>query len=95
MHFAFGIPSELEIAQKLTPNYVLLDTFSRDFSEHKRSTLAYEQSEIFIASSARCYPENAYLVLNTRYYNGFISLPAKLIKISDGRCVRLARLLSL
>ncbi|WP_257640043.1 PQQ-binding-like beta-propeller repeat protein [Campylobacter concisus] len=84
VHFAFGVPSELEIAQKLTPNYVLLDTFSRDFSEHKRSTLIYKQSEIFIASNARCYPENGYFVLNTRYYKGYINSPAKLIKISDG-----------
>ena len=84
VHFAFGVPSELEIAQKLTPNYVLLDTFSRDFSEHKRSTLSYKQSEIFIASNARCYPENGYFVLNTRYYKGYINSPAKLIKISDG-----------
>ena len=83
VHFAFGVPSELEIAQKLTPNYVLLDTFSRDFSEHKRSTLTYKQSEIFIASNARCYPENGYFVLNTRYYKGYINSPAKLIKISD------------
>ena len=85
VHFAFGVPSELEIAQKLTPNYVLLDTFSRDFSEHKRSTLTYKQSEIFIASNARCYPENGYFVLNTRYYKGYINSPAKLIKISDGQ----------
>ena len=84
VHFAFGVPSELEIAQKLTPNYVLLDTFSRDFSEHKRSTLTYKQSEIFIASSARCYPENGYFVLNTRYYKGYINSPAKLIKIDNG-----------
>ena len=84
VHFAFGVPSELEIAQKLTPNYVLLDTFSRDFSEHKRSTLTYKQSEIFIASDALCYPENDYFVLNTRYYKGYINSPAKLIKISDG-----------
>ena len=85
VHFAFGVPSELEIAQKLTPNYVLLDTFSRDFSEHKRSTLTYKQSEIFIASSARCYPENSYFVLNTRYYKGYINSPAKLIKIDNGQ----------
>ena len=84
VHFAFGVPSELEIAQKLTPNYVLLDTFSRDFSEHKRSTLTYKQSEIFIASDALCYQENGYFVLNTRYYKGYINSPAKLIKISDG-----------
>ena len=85
VHFAFGVPSELEIAQKLTPNYVLLDTFSRDFSEHKRSTLTYKQSEIFIASDALCYQENGYFVLNTRYYKGYINSPAKLIKISDGQ----------
>ena len=85
VHFAFGAPSELEIAQKLTPNYVLLDTFSRDFSEHKRSTLTYKQSEIFIASSARCYPVNGYFVLNTRYYKGYINSPAKLIKIDNGQ----------
>ena len=85
VHFAFGVPSELEIAKKLTPNYVLLDTFSRDFSEHKRSTLTYKQSEIFIASNARCYPKNGYFVLNTRYYKGYINSPAKLIKISDGQ----------
>ena len=84
VHFAFGVPSELEIAQKLTPNYVLLDTFSRDFSEHKRSTLTYKQSEIFIASDALCYPENGHFMLNTRYYKGYINSPAKLIKISDG-----------
>ena len=84
VHFAFGVPSELEIAQKLTPNYVLLDTFSRDFSEHKRSTLTYKQSEIFIASDALCYPENDYFVLNTRYYKGYINSPAKLIKIDNG-----------
>ena len=71
MHFAFGVPSEPKIAQKLTPNYVLLDI---------RATLASirdqrlpTKSEIFIASSARCYPENGYFVLNTRYYNGFAS----------------------
>ena len=84
VHFAFGMPSELEIAQKLTPNYVLLDTFSRDFSEHKRSTLTYKQSEIFIASDALCYQENGYFVLNTRYYKGYINSPAKLIKIDNG-----------
>ena len=47
VHFAFGAPSELEIAQKLTPNYVLLDTFSRDFSEYKRSTLACKERNFY------------------------------------------------
>ena len=63
---------------------MLLDTFSRDFSEHKRSALAYEQREIFSAASALCYPQDGHFVLNTRYYEGFVDSPAKLIKIQDG-----------
>ncbi len=84
IHFAFAAPSEQNIAEKLAPNYVLLDTFSRDFSEHKRSVLAYEQREIFSAASALCYPQDGHFVLNTRYYEGFVDSPAKLIKIQDG-----------
>ena len=84
IHFAFAAPSEQNIAAKLTPSYVLLDTFSRDFSEHKRSVLAYEQREIFSAASALCYPQDGHFVLNTRYYEGFVDSPAKLIKIQDG-----------
>uniref|UniRef100_UPI00260F7D8E outer membrane protein assembly factor BamB family protein n=1 Tax=uncultured Campylobacter sp. TaxID=218934 RepID=UPI00260F7D8E len=82
--FAFAAPSEQNIAAKLTPGYVLLDTFSRDFSEHKRSVLAYEQREIFSAASALCCPQDGHFVLNTRYYEGFVDSPAKLIKIQDG-----------
>ena len=63
---------------------MLLDTFSRDFSEHKRSVLAYEQREIFFAASALCYPQDGHFVLNTRYYEGFVDSPAKFIKIQDG-----------
>ena len=63
---------------------MLLDTFSRDFSEHKRSVLAYEQREIFSAASALCYPQDGHFVLNTRYYESFVDSPAKLIKIQDG-----------
>ncbi|EEV18569.1 PQQ-binding-like beta-propeller repeat protein [Campylobacter gracilis] len=63
---------------------MLLDTFSRDFSECKRSVLAYEQCEIFSAASALCYPQDGHFVLNTRYYEGFVNSPAKLIKIQDG-----------
>ena len=81
IHFAFAAPSEQNIAAKLTPGYVLLDTFSRDFSERKRSVLAYEQREIFSAASALCYPQDGHFVLNTRYYEGFVDSPAKLIKI--------------
>lgn len=84
IHFAFAAPSEQNIAAKLMPSYVLLDTFSRDFSEHKRSVLAYEQREIFFAASALCYPQDGHFVLNTRYYEGFVDSPAKLIKIQDG-----------
>lgn len=84
VHFAFAAPSKQNIAAKLTPGYVLLDTFSRDFSEHKRSVLAYEQREIFSAASALCYPQDGHFVLNTRYYEGFVDSPAKLIKIQDG-----------
>lgn len=84
VHFAFAAPSEQNIAAKLTPGYVLLDTFSRDFSEHKRSVLAYEQREIFSAASALCYPQDGHFVLNTRYYEGFVDSPTKLIKIQDG-----------
>ncbi len=82
-------PSEQNIAAKLTPGYVLLDTFSRDFSEHKRSVLAYEQREIFSAASALCYPQDGHFVLNTRYYGGFVDSPAKLIKIQDGEMTEL------
>ena len=84
VHFAFTAPSEQNIAAKLTPGYVLLDTFSRDFSEHKRSVLAYEQREIFSAASALFYPQDGHFVLNTRHYEGFVDSPAKLIKIQDG-----------
>ena len=84
VHFAFVAPSEQNIAAKLTPSYVLLDTFSLDFSEHKRSVLTYEQREIFSAASALCYPQDGHFVLNTRYYEGFVDSPAKLIKIQDG-----------
>nr|WP_314869092.1 PQQ-binding-like beta-propeller repeat protein [uncultured Campylobacter sp.] len=84
VHFAFAAPSEQNTLSKLTPGYVLLDTFSRDFSEHKRSVLAYEQREIFSAASALCYPQDGHFVLNTRYYGGFVDSPAKLIKIQDG-----------
>ncbi len=89
VHFAFAAPSEQNIAAKLTPGYVLLDTFSRDFSEHKRSVLAYEQCEIFSAASALCYPQDDHFVLNTRYYEGFVDSPAKLIKIQDGEMTEL------
>ena len=68
---------------------MLLDTFSRDFSEHKRSVLAYEQREIFSAASALCYPQDGHFVLNTRYYEGFVDSPAKLIKIQDGEMTEL------
>ena len=84
VHFAFAAPSEQNIAAKLTLGYVLLDTFSRDFSKRKRSVLAYEQREIFSAASALCYPQDGHFVLNTRYYEGFVDSPAKLIKIQDG-----------
>ena len=84
IHFAFASPSEQNTLSKLTPSYVLLDTFSRDFSEHKRSVLAYEQREIFSAASALCYPQDGHFVLNTRHYEGFVDSPAKLIKIQDG-----------
>lgn len=84
VHFAFAAPSEQNTLSKLTPGYVLLDTFSRDFSERKRSVLAYEQREIFSAASALCYPQDGHFVLNTRYYEGFVDSPAKLIKIQDG-----------
>lgn len=89
VHFAFAAPSEQNIAAKLTPGYVLLDTFSRDFSEHKRSVLAYEQREIFFAASALCCPQDGHFVLNTRYYEGFVDSPAKLIKIQDGEMAEL------
>ncbi len=89
VHFAFAAPSEQNIAAKLTPGYVLLDTFSRDFSEHKRSVLAYEQREIFSAASALCCPQDGHFVLNTRYYEGFVDSPAKLIKIQDGEMTEL------
>nr|WP_315055451.1 PQQ-binding-like beta-propeller repeat protein [uncultured Campylobacter sp.] len=89
VHFAFAAPSEQNIAAKLTPGYVLLDTFSRDFSEHKRSVLAYEQREIFSAASALCYPQDGHFMLNTRYYEGFVDSPAKLIKIQDGEMTEL------
>ena len=89
VHFAFAAPSEQNIAAKLTPSYVLLDTFSRDFSEHKRSVLAYEQREIFSAASALCYPQDGHFVLNTRYYEGFVDSPAKLIKIQNGEMTEL------
>ena len=89
IHFAFAAPSEQNIAAKLTPSYVLLDTFSRDFSEHKRSVLAYEQREIFSAASALCYPQDGHFVLNTRYYEGFVDSPAKLIKIQDSEMAEL------
>lgn len=89
VHFAFAAPSEQNITAKLTPSYVLLDTFSRDFSEHKRSVLTYEQREIFSAASALCYPQDGHFVLNTRYYEGFVDSPAKLIKIQDGEMTEL------
>ena len=89
VHFAFAAPSKQNIAAKLTLSYVLLDTFSRDFSEHKRSVLAYEQREIFSAASALCYPQDGHFVLNTRYYEGFVDSPAKLIKIQDGEMTEL------
>jgi len=89
VHFAFAAPDEQNIAAKLTLSYVLLDTFSRDFSEHKRSVLAYEQREIFSAASALCYPQDGHFVLNTRYYEGFVDSPAKLIKIQDGEMTEL------
>ena len=89
VHFAFAAPSEQNIAAKLTPGYVLLDTFSRDFSEHKRSVLAYEQREIFSAASALFYPQDGHFVLNTRYYEGFVDSPAKLIKIQNGEMTEL------
>nr|WP_315084152.1 PQQ-binding-like beta-propeller repeat protein [uncultured Campylobacter sp.] len=89
VHFAFAAPSEQNIAAKLTPGYVLLDTFSRDFSECKRSVLAYEQREIFSAASALCYPQDGHFMLNTRYYEGFVDSPAKLIKIQDGEMTEL------
>ena len=89
VHFAFAAPSEQNIAAKLTPGYVLLDTFSRDFSEHKRSVLAYEQREIFSAASALCYPQDGHFVVNTRYYEGFVDSSAKLIKIQDGEMTEL------
>ncbi|WP_297943737.1 PQQ-binding-like beta-propeller repeat protein [uncultured Campylobacter sp.] len=84
IHFSFAAPSKQNTLSKLTPGYVLLDTFSRDFSEHKRSVLTYEQREIFSAASALCYPQDGHFVLNTRYYEGFVDSPAKLIKIQDG-----------
>ena len=90
VHFAFAAPSKQNIAAKLTPGYVLLDTFSRDFSECKRSVLAYEQREIFFAASALCYPQDGHLVLNTRYYEGFVDSLAKLIKIQDGEMTELS-----
>ena len=68
---------------------MLLDRFSRDFSEHKRLVLAYEQREIFFAASALCYPQDGHFVLNTRYYEGFVDSPAKLIKIQDGEMTEL------
>ena len=83
VHFSFAAPSEQNTLSKLTPGYVLLDTFSRDFSERKRSVLAYEQREIFSAASALCYPQDGHFVLNTRYYEDFVDSPAKLIKIQD------------
>ena len=89
VHFAFAAPSEQNIAAKLTPSYVLLDTFSRDFNEHKRSVLTYEQREIFSAASALCFLQDGHFVLNTRYYEGFVDSPAKLIKIQDGEMTEL------
>jgi len=89
VHFAFAAPSEQNTLSKLTPSYVLLDTFSRDFSEHKRSVLTYEQREIFFAASALCYPQDSHFVLNTRYYEGFVDSSAKLIKIQDGEMTEL------
>lgn len=47
--------------------------------------LAYEQREIFSAASALCYPQDGHFVLNTRYYEGFVDSPAKLIKIQDSK----------
>ena len=89
VHFAFAAPSEQNTLSKLTPSYVLLDTFSRDFSECKRSVLAYEQREIFSAASTLCYPQDGHFVLNTRYYEGFVDSPVKLIKIQDGEMTEL------
>ena len=37
---------EIETAKMVTSNYVLLDSFSHDFSEQKRSLLSYKESEI-------------------------------------------------
>lgn len=46
VYFAFGAASKTGVAKMVTPNYVLFDSFSRDFSEHERSLLSYKESEI-------------------------------------------------
>lgn len=84
VHFAFGYSTQEAYDQtKRTPNYVLLDTFSLDFSERKQAHLYYYEQGSFTTSDALCYEEDNKFLLNTKRYKGFIPSVAKLIEISD------------
>jgi hypothetical protein len=82
-------PEEYE-KDKSTPQYVLSDMFSADFSEHRQTYLLYRTTSMFSASDAVCYWEDGRFLLNTKRYTGFISeYIAKIIEVRDTELVEI------
>lgn len=68
--------------------YVLMDTFSENFSVHNQFYIPYYGKSIIFNAHASCYWDKGCLMLNTTRYNisnyiGLDNCIAKIIKISD------------
>ena len=92
VHCAFNhADKEKNSAEKCIRTYILLDVFSKDFTEHTKSHLIYHQEEIVYQRDAACYIKDGRFLLNTRKYKGLDSSISKLIEISDTNLVELGK----
>lgn len=88
IHFASGFVDDIEQWKKdrMHTSYVLLDTFTEDFGEHRQAVLQYRSRAILRESTTLCYRDGDRLILNTQYYGGFgfsREVIAKLIEVRD------------
>ena len=92
VHCAFNhADKEKNSAEKCIRTYILLDVFSKDFTEHTKTHLIYHQKGIVYQRDAACYIKDSRFLLNTRKYKGLDSSISKLIEISDTNLVELGK----
>lgn len=89
VHCAFNHADKKNSEEKCIRTYILLDVFSKDFTEHNKTHLIYHQEGIVCQRDAACSIKDGRFLLNTKKYKGFAPSIAKLIEVSDTHLVEL------